>query len=322
MQERRTFRQALIIATLAILSALTLGAAADGPDRMSITLDRQSCHPGDEITAQVHVIAVNHSSIIVTLEVDGPDGAPLLVFTNLTDGNGTANFSFCFPKNASTGLYRLYASCLAETGGLSAESSIEVQAPGGNVASHMPAIVPIAATAIAIGLFAAGLAIGGTEIGMFGLFALFAPLFTRLNKDKALDNRIRYQILGYLTENPGQHYSAVKKALNLNNGGAVYHILVLEREGFIRSQRDGILKRFYPAQIKAPEKHKRTPDELVGEILADIDKKPGITQKELVERLVINDEVVGYHLRKLVRDTRIISWKKGRTRVYYPVKKG
>jgi DNA-binding MarR family transcriptional regulator len=322
MLERRSFRQALIIAMLALFISLALSAVADGPDRMSITLDKQSCRPGDGIQAQVHVIAINHSSINVTLEVDGPDGTPFFVSTNTTDGNGTAAFSFRIPPNVSVGLYRLYASCLAETGILFAETSIEVQAPRGNVASPMPVVVPITATAIAVALFAAGLAIGGTEIGMFGLFALFAPLFTRLNKDQALDNRIRYQILGYLTENPGQHYSAVKKALNLNNGGAVYHILVLEREGFIRSQRDGILKRFYPAAIKAPEKHKRTPEELVGEILADIDKKPGITQKELVERLVINDEVVGYHLRKLVRDTRIISWKKGRTRVYYPVKKG
>jgi len=322
MQERRTFRQALIIATLALFLSLALSAAADGPDRMSITLDKQSRHPGDGITAQVHVVAINPSSINVTLEVDGPDAAPFFVSTNLTDGNGTAIFSFRFPKNASAGLYRLYASCLAESGGLFAESSIEVRARGGNVANPIPVVVPITATAVAVGLFAAGLAIGGTEIGMFGLFVLFAPLFTRLNKDQALDNRIRYQILGYLTENPGQHYSAVKKALNLNNGGAVYHILVLEREGFIRSQRDGILKRFYPAEVKAPEKHKRTPEELVGEILAGIEKKPGITQKELVERLVISDEVIGYHLRKLVRDTRIISWKKGRTRIYYPVKKG
>jgi DNA-binding MarR family transcriptional regulator len=321
MPGRQTFRQALIIATLALFAALALSAAADGPDRMSITLDKQSCRPGDNITAQVHVISANHSSISVTLEVDGPDGAPLFVSTNLTDGSGTAAFSLCFPQNSSVGVYHLYASCLAKNGSLFAESSLEVLAPGGNVDGPILVGVPIAGAAVTVALFAAGLVIGGTESGRFGFFALFAPLFTRLNKDEALDNRIRYQILGYLTENPGQHYTAVKRALNLNNGGAVYHLLVLEREGFIRSQRDGILKRFYPAEVKAPEKHKRTPEELVGEILADIEKRPGITQRELVERLVISDEVVGYHLRKLVRDTRIISWKKGRTRVYYPVKK-
>jgi predicted transcriptional regulator len=40
--------------------------------------------------------------------------------------------------------------------------------------------------------------------------------------------------------------------------------------------------------------------------------------RELVDSLVVSYEVVGYHLRKLVRETKIISWKKGKTRVYYP----
>ena len=141
-----------------------------------------------------------------------------------------------------------------------------------------------------------------------------------MNKDEALDNRMRYQIMGYLTENPGQHYNALKKALKLKNGGMVYHLLVLEREGFIKSQRDGIMKRFYPATVKAPETRMRTPEELQQEILRAIDKHPGITQRELVDRLVVSDEVVGYHLRKLVRELKIISWKKGKTRVYYPTK--
>jgi hypothetical protein len=43
-----------------------------------------------------------------------------------------------------------------------------------------------------------------------------------------------------------------------------------------------------------------------------------MTQKELVDRLVISDNVVGNHLRKLVRESRITSTKNGKTRVYFP----
>jgi len=49
--------------------------------------------------------------------------------------------------------------------------------------------------------------------------------------------------------------------------------------------------------------------------------KAEITSNELVERLVMGTDVVGYHLRKLVREDKIGREKKGRTRVYYPVKK-
>jgi hypothetical protein len=46
-----------------------------------------------------------------------------------------------------------------------------------------------------------------------------------------------------------------------------------------------------------------------------------MTRKELVERLVMGTDVVGDRLRKLVREDRIIREKKGRTRVYHPVRK-
>jgi len=46
-----------------------------------------------------------------------------------------------------------------------------------------------------------------------------------------------------------------------------------------------------------------------------------ITQTELVERLVMGTDVVGYHLRKLVRARRLLSSKDGKMRVYFPLKK-
>jgi predicted transcriptional regulator len=85
-----------------------------------------------------------------------------------------------------------------------------------------------------------------------------------------------------------------------------------------KSQRDGILKRFYPATVRAPQTRNRTPEELEQEIIKAIEERPGTTQRELVERLVVSDKVVGNHLRKLVRESKIASQKNGKTRMYFP----
>lgn len=46
-----------------------------------------------------------------------------------------------------------------------------------------------------------------------------------------------------------------------------------------------------------------------------------LTRPKTVERPVVNDEAVGYHLRKLAREGRPARDRKGRARVYYPVQK-
>ncbi len=124
-----------------------------------------------------------------------------------------------------------------------------------------------------------------------------------------------------ILDNPGQHYNALKKALNLSNSLMVYHLLVLEREGFIKSQRDGTLKRFYPISIKTPETRNRTPEEHDAAILAAVEDRPGMTHKDLMERLVVGNEVVKYHTRKLVRARKLLSSKDGKMRLYFPLKK-
>ncbi|MBM4248401.1 MAG: helix-turn-helix domain-containing protein [Euryarchaeota archaeon] len=322
MRARRTSRALIPLAATLVLVALSLCALSDDTAKLTITCDRDKYRAGDPVAVEARLKAPEAALANVTLEVDYPDGSVLLLLTNVTGGNGVALFRFRLPADAPDGSYNLSATCDHNSTRLGAQSRFIIGKGGGGGGREelaMP-LVPVVATA-AIGLMGLGLAVGATEPGKYGFFALFAALFTRLNRDEALDHRVRHQILGYLTENPGQHYNGLKKALNITNGGMVYHLLVLEREGFIRSQRDGILKRFYPANVKAPEKRQRTPEELVSEILEAVGKRPGITQRELVERLVVNDEVVGYHLRKLVREARIISWKKGKTRVYFPLKK-
>ena len=96
--------------------------------------------------------------------------------------------------------------------------------------------------------------LGATEVGYFSLISLFLPLYVRLKKKDVLSHFTRGQIFGYIQANPGTHYNAIIQDLRLHNGVGAYHLSVLEREGFIRSLRDGIYKRFYPSTMRIPEK--------------------------------------------------------------------
>jgi chitodextrinase len=59
---------------------------------------------------------------------------------------------------------------------------------------------------------------GGTEAGLLMLMPLLLLLYSKIKKEQILDNYTRGQIHGYIIANPGDHYSSIKNALDLNNG--------------------------------------------------------------------------------------------------------
>ena len=159
-------------------------------------------------------------------------------------------------------------------------------------------------------------AVSLTEVGRYALVALMMPLLARLNKEDVLDNRVRYLIHGTIDENPGIHFNALLEQLELPNGSGVYHLEVLEREHFITSVRDGRLKRFYSTNSSIPDSHRMTPEQVRSGTLALIARRPGISQKEIIEELGVDRDTVGYHLRELVREGRITDSRSGKYVVY------
>jgi DNA-binding MarR family transcriptional regulator len=148
--------------------------------------------------------------------------------------------------------------------------------------------------------FGIGLAafLGATEVGYFSLISLFLPLYVRLKKKDVLSHFTRGQIFGYIQANPGTHYNAIIQDLRLHNGVGAYHLQVLEREGFIRSLRDGIYKRFYPATMRIPEKRVHL-SRIQRDIFEVIQKHPGITQTQISRLLDESKQVVNYHVKIL-----------------------
>lgn len=138
----------------------------------------------------------------------------------------------------------------------------------------------------------------GTEIGKYKFFAYFSSLYTKLKRKKILSHGTRNMIQGYITANPGDHYNAIRRVLKLNNGALAYHLRVLEREGFIRSMRDGVRKRFYPIGVSAPQDRRLS--SIQQRIIDTIKVYPGISQIEIAAQIGVSKQVVNYHINILV----------------------
>jgi predicted transcriptional regulator len=149
---------------------------------------------------------------------------------------------------------------------------------------------------------------GGTEIGKYKLFLLLIPLYTKIRREEVLDKYLRGKIHGYIVANPGCHYSMIKQNLKLHNGTLTHHLHMLERNDFIYSKRDGLLKRFYSQDVKVPN-GKFYPTSIQESILTVIQKNPGISQSELARQLGMRRQVVGYHV-KILRNAKQIKLKR------------
>ncbi len=160
-------------------------------------------------------------------------------------------------------------------------------------------------------------AIASTESGRYRWGLLLGPLTTRLKREEVLDNKTRHALLGIIITNPGIHYKAIMREFDLKNGVAAYHLDVLERDNFIRSVRDGRLKRFYSTDTKVPHDRRATPEELRQEILELVVANPGISKKEVVNELGVESDTVGYHLRAMVADGTIKDERLGKHMTYY-----
>ena len=80
----------------------------------------------------------------------------------------------------------------------------------------------------------------------------------------------------------------------------------------MRSERDGVLKRFYPYEGKVTEEILEL-SKLQKRILNVIKKDPGVTQTSISKKLDISVQKVNYHIR-LMEDARVIRLERDRNK--------
>jgi predicted transcriptional regulator len=156
----------------------------------------------------------------------------------------------------------------------------------------------------------------GTEIGILAGAALVMPLFTRIKRERTLDHFVRGQIFQYVKMNPGASYSTIKRQLGLRNGTLTYHLKMLQLQGFLRAEREGLHCFFFPADMPKPAARtvwlSATQARLAGLLAAS----PGVTQAELVKISGLKQQVVSYNMLALERAGVVSVKREGRVARY------
>jgi len=183
--------------------------------------------------------------------------------------------------------------------------------------SASPSTTIILLVIFVIILIVIGAIVWGVESVKYSLILLLLPLFTRFTREKIMDNKNRHAIHGLIIDNPGIHFNGIMKEYDIPAGVATYHLDVLERENFIKSLRDGRLKRFYSTHAKVHNgKLRKTPEEVRVALIELVRENPGISQMELIQGLGIERKTVSYHLAVLVKEDLLETKKMGRYTIY------
>ncbi len=283
-----------------------------------VIMDTDVYEPGDLVGIEI-LIDTSSGSVpsLYTIQVVTPEGSTLLLWVLEVEDDGTSSLEFKLPENSSDGNYTVYITYMDGEGSIVEITTFEVREA---IPQPPPDEDPIEDLWYLLTVLAI---IGGTLLAMWaieptkyilGLITIF--LFARIKREAVLDNKTRYAINGIILENPGIHYNAIMREFGLTNGVAAYHLRVMEREDFIRSVRDGKLKRYYPARVKIPKDMRLSPEELREEMLRIITAHPGISQRELIEEMGLTRDTIGYHLRELVKEDELVASRKGKYTVY------
>ncbi|MDG6224483.1 MAG: winged helix-turn-helix transcriptional regulator [Candidatus Thermoplasmatota archaeon] len=168
----------------------------------------------------------------------------------------------------------------------------------------------IMASGIALSIIFAGLAVVvvSSDTFRYSFFTMMIPLYSKLKPEHLLGNKLRRRIYVYVQNHPGEHFRSILVNLNLKNGTLAHHLYTLEKENLVRSHREGLYRRFYPAGFKIDESPMDlTP--LQRKMLERIINMPGISQKELSEEMEISTSTVNYNI-KAIKDKRLVYMKK------------
>jgi len=324
MRTGRFLILALIAASAAIaLSSFSVvaevpGLEGGGEDRLQLLASVASS--GD--------IVQSGNTAVLRVRVLDQFGAPVEGATV----SGVANAGLLTPREATTdgdGFARFtYQMTTAEA----VEVSVHFDVSKGNAfvdeAEYALVVIPTPPqrpiltrpeTAVGAGIGAAVLAaLVGTEFGKYGLSNLILfPLYSRLKKEEVLDHFVRGQIYGYIMSHPGEHYNSLKDALKVTNGTLAHHLRTLEMQGFIKADRDGVFKRFYPVEVQIPRHRGIRLSDLQHHMLTMIRSDGGPTQQDIAVRLGVSQQTVSYNLRHLNREGLVRMEKEGRMKRYF-----
>ena len=134
--------------------------------------------------------------------------------------------------------------------------------------------------------------------------------------DESNVNTIR--VLQYIQENPGCHLRKIKRELDMSMGTIQYHLILLEKQGKVSSERQNLHKYYFPIGLfEQNEKDilKILNQETAREILLVIlEQKP--TQTDISNIIKISSASVNWHIKRLVELGLVLEQKDGKFKRY------
>jgi predicted transcriptional regulator len=203
-----------------------------------------------------------------------------------------------------------------------AELHISIIDPGSNLENSDTvgefSIFQVSAVAVIALIAGASVAmILSTEYGKYTLYKMALPFYTRVKKEEVLNHEVRELVYDYVQSHPGEHFRAILTQLGLKNGTLIHHLQTLERQNFIKSERDGPFKRFYPTGRNLTEDVLEL-NGIQKKIVDAVKTNPGITQKDLSMMLDTSPPTINYHV-KALQLVRLLNLKRdGKTTRCYP----
>ncbi len=189
------------------------------------------------------------------------DGLGIIVAALMTDDSGmTPSIVLIEARISGAGAQHLNPyTVVVDGGGDIQEFPMLVESDGTMIfVMQLPmAGEPIGAIAYAAAAFAAIAGCMVTPLSFertrYALSIPIIPLYSKLRKEEIIGQSTRVRILDYIELHPGEHFGAIKKALCLSNGNAIYHLRFLEKQGLIKSRVSGIFRRFYARDFTPPD---------------------------------------------------------------------
>jgi predicted transcriptional regulator len=176
--------------------------------------------------------------------------------------------------------------------------------------------VGLLAALLSIG--AVGAVLGGTQAGRyFVVFALLGYVMGRRKPASPLDHFVRGRLYQVISENPGIHFSELRRRANVSNGSASHHLHVLQRAGLVRPLVDRTLTRFYPTDRPLDDESYGL-SESDRAVLAAVEGSPGLTETQISQQIDRSLSVVSRSVDRLGALGHIRTEQSGRVVSVFP----
>jgi len=289
------------ILSIFVISALGAGAAAaDDPGSVELTarMEKGIYEPGEIVRISVTLSTEGN----ITSQVRNGTGEILLIESCETT-RGNASFEFALWDGEQPGNYSIYVSGVSRDGENSTSTTVhfEVVAPPGDDDENFLLRYPAPALIGVTGLAAFSMLLYATEVGRYRIWLLLLVLYTRIKKEKALDDFNRGRIYTTIEDNPGIRYSEISRRLGIGNGVLTYHLDVLHKTQKVKSIGDRTLKRFYlwGAATNIPPNLEKPLAPVERSIVDFLLENEWVTQKGMFTALGVSQQAVSKNLKKM-----------------------